>query len=101
MLEGRGASGAAFAAPADSEESQLVIGDPEPVGLLDAATQPRQDVRLEQAAFEILDVAAPPADHVVMVRHEWLRELVTALTLGRVCRPHQPDVAEKLHRSVN
>lgn len=93
-------SGAVVAAPADPEEAQLVFGDAEAMRLSDATSQARQDVRLEEASVEILDVAAPPADQVV-VRRERLGQLVAALALGGVRRTHQPDVAEKLHGAID
>jgi hypothetical protein len=78
-----------------------VIGDPEAPGLPDAAGEPNQHVRLEEAPLEILDVPAATADQMVMVRRERLGKLVATLPLGRVRRADEPDLAEKVHRPVD
>src|SRR5215470_6982195 len=48
-------SGAGVAATADAEEAQLVIGDAKPVRLPNATSQPREHVRLHEAAVHVLD----------------------------------------------
>ena len=96
-----GRSGAGVAAAADAEEAQLVIGDPEAMGVPHATPEPRQHVCLEEASLEILYLAAEPTDQVMVVRHERLGELVPALPLGGVGRPDEAHVTEELHRAIH
>src|SRR5262249_17006047 len=70
-------------------------------GLPDATPETREDIRLEEATVQVLDLAAPTADEVVVVRREGLRQLVATLALRSVGRANQPNVAEKLHGAVD
>src|SRR5262249_12410514 len=99
--DARRRSGAVVTAPADSEEAQLVIGDVESVGLPDAPPHARENVGLDEAPVDVLDLPALPADEVVVMRRERLGQLVAALPLRGVRRAHEADVAKQLHGAVD
>jgi hypothetical protein len=94
-------SGVAVTAPAEAEEPELVLRDVESVGLPDATPQTGEDLRLDEAPVEVFDVAAALADQVMVVSREGFGQLVAALPLRGIRRPHEADVAEQLDRPVH